>query len=138
MIPAGRTAIDTGGIGEIYGLTRKQVQNRRLWELPGAPKPFKEGARRPLYDRAQWEAFAAGRELPVWRVGTRTDPLDLLDQDEAAEVLDVGTSTVRAYATEGRLTRVDVCGVTHFRRRELVHRKENPGEPGRPPRPREK
>lgn len=132
MIPAGREAVNSAGAAEIMGLTRKQFQNRRVWELPGAPRALNgPDARRPLWDRGQWEAFAAGRELPVWRVG-RDDPLDLLDQDEAAELLEVGTSTVRSYATEGRLTRVDVCGVTHFRRRELEHRKANPGEPGRP------
>jgi hypothetical protein len=134
MIPAGRTAIDSGGIAEILDMTRKQVQNRRVWEREGAPQPFQPGARRPLYDRAQWEAYAAGRELPRWKVSTSGDPDDLLDQDEAAQLLGIETSTLRAYATESRLERHVVCGVTHFLRADLEYRRDHPGVAGRPAR----
>jgi hypothetical protein len=53
----------------------------------------------------------------VWRVGTAEDPADLLDEQDAAEVLGVEYSTVRKDRSAGRLPGwVEVCGVAHIAR----------------------
>ncbi|GAA0969661.1 hypothetical protein GCM10009555_017200 [Acrocarpospora macrocephala] len=133
MIPHGRTAITGAQAAEIMGLNPKTFRNRGVARQAGAPKPLTvPGRKTPLWDRAQWEAYAAGRELPVWKVGTGGHPLDRLDTIEAAELLGVEPDTLHRYRAEGRLAGVDVCGVPHYWRGELEYRRDNPGAPGRP------
>lgn len=115
------------------GMARSTFRNKKVAAQPGAPKPFNPGARKPLWDAAQWEAFRDGRELPTWAAGTHTHPDDLLSGPEAAEYLGIDYATLTHYQSEGRLTAVDVCGVPHYRRGDLEARRTTPGRAGRPP-----
>jgi hypothetical protein len=131
MIPAGRDAIDGAGAAAILGMSAQTFRNKRIARSEGFPQPFNPGARKPLYDRAQVEAYRDGRQLPAWPIG-RHHPDDLLDGPEAAELLEVEYATLRHYLHEGRLPVVDVYGVPHIRRGDLEERRTNPGRPGRP------
>ncbi|MFI6819249.1 hypothetical protein ACIBG7_43160 [Nonomuraea sp. NPDC050328] len=132
MIPAGRDAVDGAGAAAILGMAYSTFRNRRIASGDGFPQPFKEGARKPLYDRAQVEAFRDGRRLPSWPGGMHKHPDDLLDGPEAAELLGIEYGTLRRYGKEDRVRAVDVCGVPHYRRGDLVDRLAAPGSPGRP------
>ena len=132
MIPAGHDAVDGPGAAAILGMAPSTFRNKRVAGRPDFPAPFKPGARKPLYDRAQVEAYRDGRQLPAVPFGHR-HPDDLLDGPEAAELLGVEYGTLRHYVAEERLAAVDVCGVPHYRRGDLDARRANPGTPG--PRP---
>lgn len=120
MIPAGRTAVDAEGAAEILGMSYKTFRNRGAAGEYGL-QPFNPGRRKLLYDRAQVEAARDGRELPVWPVGTREHPDDLLDEHDVAAVLGVTYATVRKDRNVGRLPGwEDVCGVPHIRRSVLA------------------
>ncbi|MGI5286619.1 hypothetical protein ACQEVF_25225 [Nonomuraea polychroma] len=133
MIPAGRDAIDSAGAAAILGMRPQTFRNKHIARREGFPQPLNPGARKPLYDRAQIEAYRDGRQLPTWPIGRR-HPDDLLDGPEAADELDIRYATLRHYLHEERLPVVDVCGVPHVRRGDLEARRDNPGKPGRPAR----
>lgn len=130
MIPVGRDAVDGAGAAALLGMAYSTFRNKRITAEPGFPRPFKPGARKPLYDRAQVEAYRDGRQLPTW--SDTSHPDDLLDGPEAADELGIGYATLRRYLHEERLPVVDVCEVPHIRRGDLEDRRANPGRPGRP------
>lgn len=130
MIPAGREAIDGAGAAMVLQMRPQTFRKKGLASSAGFPRPFRQGARKPLWDRAQVEAFALGKQLPELPAGS--DPDDLLDGPEAAGLLGVDYATLRKYVSERRMTAVEVCGVPHFRRADVEFRKANPGRPGRP------
>lgn len=132
MIPEGREAVDAAGAAAILAIAQQTFRNKRITSQPGFPRPFRPGARKPLWDRGQVEAYAAGQVSPALPEEER--PGDLLDAVEAAELLGITYATLKRYVhTDGRLPPdVEVCGVPHWRRDKLAHRRDNPGRPGRP------
>jgi hypothetical protein len=106
-----------------------------------------------LYDRAQVEAYLAGQPIPARPDTTGTHPDDLLSDREAASVLAITSSTVRAYAASGYLPPgTERHGRTWWTRTEIETRRDagdqrhhpertgagrRPGDPrNRQPRPR--
>ncbi|MGW1674589.1 helix-turn-helix domain-containing protein [Streptomyces sp. NPDC002324] len=88
-----------------------------------------------LYDAAQADEYAQGRSVPPALDLTAEHPDDLLTDKEAAAVLGVTASTVRAYATSGYLSGgVDEHG-RRWPRREIQarldagDRREDPAHP---------
>ncbi|WP_146607418.1 hypothetical protein [Spongiactinospora gelatinilytica] len=119
MIPNGRDVVDGRGAAEILGISYKTWSNKGGAKAFGL-RPLNEGRRTLLYDRAQVEAVRDGRELPVWPQGTREHPGDLLDEQDAADVLGVTYGALRHDRAVGRLPGwVDVCGVAHIKRATL-------------------
>lgn len=119
MIPAGRDAVNGQAAAEILGKSYKTWRNQGLATKLGL-RPFNPGRRTLLFDRAQVEAARDGRDLPVWPIGTRQHPDDLLDEQDAAEHLGVTYTTVRVDRAAGRLPGwTDVGGVAHIRRATL-------------------
>lgn len=130
MIPAGRHPVDAVTAARILGMSPQTFRNKRIASRPGFPPPLNPGARKLLYDRESVEAYRDGRDLPTW--DTAEHPDDLLDGPEAADLLGTGYGTLRHYTSEGRIPSVKVCGVPHWRRSDVIHRRDNPGRPGRP------
>ena len=119
MIPHGRTPVDAATAAELLGVAYSTFRNQGGAAAYGL-RPLNPGRRKLLYDRAQVEAVAEGRTLPVWPAGTRKHPQDLLDEQDAAEELGVKYSTIRHDRAVGRLPGwVDVCGVAHIERATL-------------------
>ncbi|WP_371780997.1 hypothetical protein [Streptosporangium subroseum] len=120
MIPHGRDAIDSRGAAELLGISYKTWLNKgggTSYDL----KPFAEGRKTLLYDRAQVEAVRDGLPLPAWPVGTRKHPGDRLDERDVAAELGVAYETVRKDRKIGRLGEwVEVCGVPHIQRSTLA------------------
>lgn len=128
MIPHGRTAVDAAGAAELLGMSYKTFRNRNAAAEYGL-RPLNPGRRKLLYDRAQVVAARDGRPLPTWPTGTGQHPEDLLDEQDAAEVLGVAYSTVRKDRSDDRLGGwVEVCGVAHISRSALARAvAERPG-----------
>lgn len=119
MIPHGRDAVNGEAAAEILGVSYKTWRNRKLAAELGL-RPFNEGRKPLLFDRAQVESARDGRELPTWPVGTGQHPDDLLDEHDVAAALGVETSSVRHDRSVGRLPGwFKVQGVLHIRRATL-------------------
>ncbi|MFE2530048.1 helix-turn-helix domain-containing protein [Streptomyces sp. NPDC059382] len=101
MIPHGRPAITEAELAAAQG---RDIKTWRLREAPtfrARVSVLNPGERLRLYDRAQADAYAEGRPLPV--LPTEPHPADLLGDQEVADVLGISRHTVRAYATTGYL-----------------------------------
>ncbi|GLY80509.1 hypothetical protein [Actinoallomurus iriomotensis] len=118
MIPRGRPVVDGAGAARILGIAYKTFRNTRVVTDPAFPAPVNPGRRKLLYDEEQVRAYAAEKPLPELPTGEHPD--DLLDDQEAADVLRVAYATIRADRRAGRLPEhVDVLGVPHYRRADL-------------------
>ncbi|RCG31943.1 hypothetical protein DQ384_05215 [Sphaerisporangium album] len=119
MIPHDHQAVNARTAAQILGKSLQTWRNQKLADKHGL-RPLNPGRRTLLYDRAQVEAARDGRPLPALPVGTTQHPDDLLDEQDAAEYLEVDYSTVRADKSLGRLPGwFDVEGVDHIRRATL-------------------
>ncbi|MGF3141005.1 DNA-binding protein [Streptomyces diastaticus] len=82
-----------------------------------------------IYDRAQVQAHLDDRPLP--KLPDTPHSEDLLDDEEAAALLGVTPSTVRAYATQGYLpTGTTVYGIRLWARRSIQERLDAPSRQG--------
>jgi len=78
-----------------------------------------------IYDLAQADAWLEGRPIPPLPVGEH--PEDLLNDKEAAAVLGIDPSTVRAYAAKGYLPPGEIVYSTRvWTRRDIEDRRDNP------------
>jgi hypothetical protein len=118
MIPRGRPVVDAAGAAAILGMAYKTFRNTSAAHQPGFPDPVNPGRRKALYDEAQVRAYAARAQPPDLPAGDH--PRDLLDEQDAAELLGVAYATVRKDRQIGRLPEpVIVCGLAHWPRATL-------------------
>lgn len=102
MIPANRPVVAVEDIAQLHGLTMRQARRRKPWAANGHPQPLTArggGARPPLWDRAQADAFARGEPIPP--LPTSPSPNDLLDRIEAAELAGIDPVAWRRYLYRG-------------------------------------
>ncbi len=129
MIPRNRPVINEAEIAQATGTPLA------TWRRRDAPA-FRERvpglfprSRILLYDRAQAHAYLAGKPVPA--LPTDEHPDDLLNDHEAAELLGVRPSTVRAYATQGYLPAgTTVYGLRVWTRHQLDERRTTPPRQG--------
>lgn len=133
VIPAGSEAIAADDVARILGVSLGTLRNTKATSRPGFPAPLNpHRGRDQVWDRAEIEAYAAGR-----RIGPRRGPSpdDLLDDVEAAAVVGVSAETFAKQL--GRIgaepRRVPAHGLRYWRRGDLVTRHETPpGRRGKP------
>ncbi|MCX5115117.1 hypothetical protein OOK13_43095 [Streptomyces sp. NBC_00378] len=141
MIRAGRAALvrTLADLATAAGKTPKTFSNQKLHKLPGHPEPISSlRARVLLWDGEQIDAYRAG--LPVPPLPVQDSPDDLLDRNEAADLVGVAPRTWDRYANlpgmQPRPAPVDAAGVEHWRRGDVLEWLEarpGPGSsPGRP------
>ncbi|MEU1932629.1 helix-turn-helix domain-containing protein [Streptomyces sp. NPDC019826] len=83
-----------------------------------------------VYDLAQAQAHLEGRPLPA--LPPEEHPDDLLNDEEAAALLGVAPSTVRAYATQGYLPAgTTVYSLRVWARRDIEERRSAPPRQGK-------
>ncbi|WP_331758124.1 helix-turn-helix domain-containing protein [[Kitasatospora] papulosa] len=83
-----------------------------------------------VYDLAQTQAHLEGRPIPALPPGEHPD--DLLNDEEAAALLGVAPSTVRAYATQGYLPAgTTVYSLRVWARRDVEERRSTPPRQGK-------
>ncbi|KAA2249542.1 hypothetical protein F0L68_39315 [Solihabitans fulvus] len=147
MIRAGRDVVDQHDVATLHGLAWETARRRtpRPWESPHpAPVNAKgeagravRGQQRPLYDAEQASAFANGQPVPPLPDTDAAE--DLLDQDEAAELLGVESASWYSGVRDGYLPTADSSphGVDHWFRRTVTeakaHRAGRGAGGGRPP-----
>ncbi|MDX3538603.1 helix-turn-helix domain-containing protein [Streptomyces sp. MB09-01] len=135
MIPCNRPVINEVGIAQQAGTPIA------TWRRRDAPAFRQQVAslftgRILIYDLAQAQAYLKGRPIPALPAGEHPD--DLLNDEEAAALLDVTASTVRGYATRGYLSAgKTVYSIRVWPRSDVEERRKNaPGQGkggGRPP-----
>lgn len=101
MIPQGRPAVTEADLAAVRGRDIKTWRTRDAEAFRARVPVLNPGERLRLYDRAQAEAYYAGRPLPA--LPSEPHPDDLLSDQEAADVLGISRHTVRAYASTGYL-----------------------------------
>ncbi|MEV6702599.1 helix-turn-helix domain-containing protein [Streptomyces sp. NPDC051453] len=126
-IPRNRPVINEAGIAQQTGITvatwdRREAQPSASTWRASSPTGIL------IYDQAQ--AYLDGRPVPA--LPATEHPDELLNDEEAAALLDVTASTVRAYATRGYLP----AGMTAYSlrvwpRRDVEKRRNNPPGQGK-------
>ncbi|MEV7730199.1 helix-turn-helix domain-containing protein [Streptomyces sp. NPDC087917] len=101
MIPHGRPAITEAEMAAAQGRDLTTWRQREAPTLHAHVPVLNPGERLRLYDRAQALTHLEGQPLPA--LPTDPHPDDLLSDQEAADVLGISRTTVRAYATTGHL-----------------------------------
>ncbi|MEU5666535.1 helix-turn-helix domain-containing protein [Streptomyces longwoodensis] len=82
-----------------------------------------------IYDQAQAHAFLNGQPIPP--LPTEPHPDDLLNDEEAAALLGVTPSTVRAYASQNYLPRgTTVYSLRLWTRKDIETRRDTPPRQG--------
>ncbi|MFB8043127.1 helix-turn-helix domain-containing protein [Streptomyces hydrogenans] len=128
MIPQGRTAVNESDIAQLAGLSLSTWRRHHAGAFRVHVPDLLPDSRNRLYDRAQVEAYLAGKSVPSLPEGEHLD--DLLSAGEVADVLGISAGTVRAYATSGHFSPgVTVHGSRLWSRREVLERRDN--APGR-------
>ncbi|MEU6332836.1 hypothetical protein ABZ851_37165 [Streptomyces sp. NPDC047049] len=142
VIPRGRPTLTLPQVADRFGVSLSTFKRkyRAAFTAAVAPvdKPLKPGGPRPQpyqYDEAQVDAYltalraadmdtakAAREPLPELPAGEHPD--DLLTDKEAAALLGVDPSTVRAYAVTGYLDSEEVNGSFRVRRRVAEARRD--------------
>ncbi|MET8103074.1 DNA-binding protein [Streptomyces sp. NPDC005236] len=135
MIPQSRPVINEQDIASHAGVPLA------TWRRRDAPAfrqrvPALFDSRVRVYDQAQAHAFLAGQPIPA--LPAEPHPDDLLNDEEAANLLGVTPSTVRAYASQSYLPRgTTVYSLRLWTRRDLEARRDTPPRQGqgggRPP-----
>lgn len=130
MIPHSRPVINEADIAQQAGVP---IATWRRRDAPAfrqhVPTLFPD-SRVLVYDLAQAQAHLDGRPIPA--LPTREHPDDLLNDEEAAALLDVAASTVRAYATQGYLPPgTTVYSLRLWARRDVEKRRNAPPRQGK-------
>lgn len=134
MIPAGSEAIAAVDVARILGVSLGTLRNTKATDRAGFPAPLNKHRGRDLvWDRAEVEAYAAGRRI---RPRSGPSPDDLLDDVEAAAVVGVSIETFAKQLNRvGAIPKhIEAHGLRYWRRGDLVTRHEKP--PGRRGKPR--
>lgn len=128
MIPHNRPVINERDIAKEAGMP---INTWRRQVAPGLREHVSAlfDSRIRIYDRAQVQAHLDDRPLPELPDTPHAD--DLLDDEEAAALLGVTPSTVRAYASQGYLPAgTTVYGVRLWTRRSIQTRLDTPSRQG--------
>ena len=130
MIPKGRPVINEADIAQRAGVPLATWRRRDASAFRQHVSSLFPGSRFLIYDSEQAAAYLAGTTIPD--LAAEEDPEDLLNDKEAAAVLGVDASTIRAYAAKGYLSRGEtVYGARVWRRREVEDRRDNPPGQGK-------
>jgi len=125
VIPKGRPVINEADIAQRAGVPLATWRRRDAPAFRQRVPSLFPGSRFLIYDLEQAMAYLAGSPLPD--LVTEEHPDDQLNAEEAASVLGIEPSTVRAYAAQGYLPPGEtVYGARVWRRREIEHRRDNP------------
>lgn len=128
MIPRNRPVINEADVAALCGVPLGTWRRRDAPEFRQKVPHLETGGRYLLYDRAQAEAYLAGRPVPA--LDTLPHPEDRLTASEATAILGIKVSTLHAYAVQGLLPRGEsVYGTRVWPRRVIEDRRANP--PGR-------
>ncbi|MER5312987.1 helix-turn-helix domain-containing protein, partial [Streptomyces sp. NPDC002773] len=128
MIPRGRPVLNEPDIAARAGVSLATWRRRHAAAFRERVPDLLPESRYLLYDLAQTDAYLAGRPIPELPTGEHPD--DLLTVDDAAAILGINTSTIRAYASQGHLSPgVTLYGARLWTRREVLDRRDN--APGR-------
>ncbi|MGY3341125.1 hypothetical protein ACVW0K_007318 [Streptomyces filamentosus] len=135
MIRAGRLKyVQTmADLANALGKSLGTVRNTKPYAAAGHPEPISSpGSRAQLWDSEQTAAYYAGRPVPA--LPPAGDDEDLLDRQEAAELLGVSTSTWNSYKYDPALAEAVVVvpegpkGTEHWPRRVvLAYKNSRPG-----------
>ncbi|MGW7673812.1 DNA-binding protein [Streptomyces sp. NPDC054775] len=125
MIPNGRPVINEADIARRVGVPLATWRRRDAPAFRQRVPSLFPGSRFLIYDLEQVTAYLAGSPLPD--LVAEEHPDDQLNDKEAAGILGIEPSTVRAYAGQGYLPPGEtVYGARVWRRREIEHRRDNP------------
>ncbi|MEU2549922.1 helix-turn-helix domain-containing protein [Streptomyces roseolus] len=128
MIPRSRPVINEADIAALAGVPLATWRRRDAPVFRARVASLLPDSRFLLYDRAQAEAYLAGKPIPALPAGEH--PTDLLTAKETADLLGITPSTVQAYATQGHLSPgTTLYGARLWTRREVHDRLHN--APGR-------
>lgn len=128
MIPRNRPVINEHDIALQAGVPLATWRRR---DAPDFRKhvPALFDSRVRIYDHAQTQAYLSGQPLP--QLPAQPHPEDLLNDEEAANLLGVTPSTVRAYATQGYLPAgTTVYSLRLWTRRDIEERRDTPTRQG--------
>ncbi|WP_381805456.1 helix-turn-helix domain-containing protein [Streptomyces niveus] len=129
MIPRKRPVINERDIAQQAGVPLT------TWKRRDAPAfrqriPALFDSRVLVYDQAQAHAYLNGQPVPPLPGSPHPD--DLLNDEEAAALLNVTPGTVRAYASQGYLPRgTTVYSLRLWARRDIETRRDTPPAKGR-------
>ncbi|MGW6865912.1 helix-turn-helix transcriptional regulator [Streptomyces sp. NPDC054912] len=124
MIPHGRPALTEDDLAALAGTSLKTWRRNEAAAFRARVPLICPGDRPRLYDREQTLAHLAGRPLPPLP-GPGEHPTDLLTDREAAAVLGISDTTVRAYATTGHLSPgIELYGRRWWPRHEIDARRQ--------------
>ncbi|MET9954434.1 helix-turn-helix domain-containing protein [Streptomyces sp. NPDC006339] len=128
MIPQGRPAVSESDIARLAGVSLTTWRRQHAEAFRAHVPDLLPDSRSRLYDRAQVEAYLAGRPIPA--LPQDEHPEDLLSAREVADLLGISTGTIRAYAATGHISPgTTVHGSRLWSRREVLDRRDN--APGR-------
>lgn len=130
MIPRGRPVINEADIAQKAGVPLATWRRRDAPAFRRRVPSLFPASRYLIYDLEQSLAYLSGSPVPV--LPTREDPDDLLNDKEAADILEIDPGTVRGYARRGYLSHGEtVYGARVWRRREIEHRRDQPTGQGK-------
>ncbi|MET9466574.1 helix-turn-helix domain-containing protein [Streptomyces sp. NPDC006544] len=138
MIPQGRRTMTEDDIATASGLPVYTWRRRHGADFRARVPVLNPGERLRLYDAAQATAYVKGAPIPPRPAKDAVHPDDLLSDKEAASVLGIDATTVRAYAATGYLPAgTERHGRTWWVRRSLDARRDSADQrhhnPGRQP-----
>ncbi|WP_093804021.1 helix-turn-helix domain-containing protein [Streptomyces sp. Wb2n-11] len=130
MIPRGRPVINESDIARQAGVPIATWRRRDAPAFRQRVPALFPHSRVLVYDLAQTQAHIEGRPVPALPPGEHPD--DLLNDEEAAALLGVAPSTVRAYATQGYLPAgTTVYSLRVWTRRDIEERRSAPSRQGK-------
>lgn len=130
MIPRSRPVTNEADIAQHAGVPIATWRRRDAPAFRQAVPNLLPHSRILIYDLAQAHAYIAGRRIPA--LPTDEHPDDLLNDEEAAALLGITPSTVRAYATQGYIARGQtVYSVRVWPRSAIEDRRDNPPGQGK-------
>jgi len=130
VIPRNRPVINEADIAQQAGVPFATWRRRDAPAFRQRVKGLFPHSRILIYDLAQARAYLAGTPLPELPAAEHPD--DLLNDEEAAALLGVTASTVRAYATQGYLSPgKTLYSVRVWPRRGIEERRKNPPGQGK-------
>ncbi|MFE7953488.1 helix-turn-helix domain-containing protein [Streptomyces sp. NPDC057426] len=130
MIPRNRPVINEADVARRLGVPLATWRRRDAPDFRRRVPSLLPESRYLVYDLAQAEAYIDGKPIPALPAGEHPD--DLLTADEAAAILGINPSTIRAYAVQGYLPAgTTVYGARLWPRREVNERRDNPPGQGR-------
>lgn len=130
MIPRNRPVINEADIAQQAGVPIATWRRRDAPAFRQRVASLFPRSRILIYDLAQARAYLAGKPIPTLPTGEHPD--DLLNDEEAAALLGVTASTVRAYATQGYIsTGKTLYSLRVWPRGDLEERRNNPPGQGK-------